>query len=301
MEQVKKVEEMNYFELLALLGIGSSHPGGFPATKQNLGILHIKPEEYVLDAGCGSGLTACYLAKNSGCKIIGIDINPQMIDKACLRAEKEGVSQLTEFKVADVYNLPYANDFFDLIIAESITVFLDKVKVYREFYRVLKPEGRVADLEMVLLHELPSNLKRQMKDCFGPGTDPLFFEEWLNALKEAGFQDVEIKNPQTLTNKANIIMNELKNDWLLIKDLANKVTSTPGLLARLQKNAGFMKNNQGYFGFGLVCGRKPTPPLPEKLGFKERVWGILLRLAVKMPLVLNNLKYEYNVNGHNNV
>ncbi|MDD2234439.1 MAG: methyltransferase domain-containing protein [Desulfitobacteriaceae bacterium] len=296
MEQVKKVEEMNYFELIAWLGIGSSHPGGFPATRQNLNILQVKPEEYILDAGCGSGLTACYLAKNSGCRIIGIDINSQMIDKARLRAEQEGVAHLTEFKVADVYNLPYANDFFDLIIAESITVFLDKVKVYREFYRVLKPKGRVADLEMVLLHELPSNLRRQMKDCFGPGTDPLFFEEWLNVLKEAGFQDAEIKNPQALTNKANIIMNELKNDWLLIKDLANKITSTPGLLTRLQKNAGFMKRNLGYFGFGLICGRKPTQTFPEKLGFKERVWKILLRLATRLTLRLKNLKHEYNLN-----
>jgi ubiquinone/menaquinone biosynthesis C-methylase UbiE len=272
------VEEMNYFELLAWLGIGSSHPGGFPATKQNLDILQVNSDEYVLDAGCGSGLTACYLAKNTGCKIIGVDINSQMIDKACLRAEKEGVSHLTEFKVADVYNLPFANDFFDLVIAESITVFLDKVKVYREFYRVLKPEGRVADLEMALLNELPANLRKQMEDCYGSGTDPLSFEEWLKALKEAGFRDTEIKNAQALTNKANIIMNELKKDWLLLKDLANKVGGTPGLLARLQKNAGFMKKNQGYFGFGLVCGRKPTPPVPEKLGFKGRVREILLRL-----------------------
>lgn len=288
MGQVKKVEEMNYFELLAWLGIGSSHPGGFPATKQNLDILQVKPEEYVLDAGCGSGLTACYLAKNSGCKIIGVDLNSQMIDKACLRAEKEGVSHLTEFKVADVYNLPFADDFFDLVIAESITVFLDKVKVYQEFHRVLKPEGRVADLEMALLHELPANLRRQMEECFGTGTDPLFFEEWLNALKEAGFQDTEIRNPQALTNKANIIMNELKKDWLLVKDLANKVANTPGLLTRLQKNAGFMKKNLGYFGFGLVYGRKPTPPVPIQSGFKERVQQVLSQLAAKMALVLNN-------------
>ncbi len=252
MGYVKKVEEMNYFELLAWLGIGSSHPGGFPATKQNLDILQVKPEEYVLDAGCGSGLTACYLAKSTGCKIMGVDINSQMIDKACLRAEKEGVSHLTEFKVGDVYKLPFANDFFDLVIAESITVFLDKGKVYREFYRVLKPEGRVADLEMALLHELPSGLRRQMEECFGKGTNPLGFEEWLNALKEAGFQDIEIKNAQALANKTNMIMNELKKDWLLVKDLANKVAGTPGLIARLQKNAGFMKKNRGYFGFGLI-------------------------------------------------
>ncbi|MDR3584610.1 MAG: methyltransferase domain-containing protein [Desulfosporosinus sp.] len=272
----KRVEEMNYFELIAWLGIGSSHPGGFPATKQNLEAMQVKPEEYVLDAGCGSGLTACHLAKTIGCKIMGIDISSQMVEKACLRAEKEGVSHLVEFRVADAYNLPFAANHFDLVVAESITVFLDKVKLYQEFYRVLKPEGRVADLEMALLRELPVNLRRQMEACFGSGTNPLPFEEWLNALTLAGFQDVDIKNPQPLRSNGNVIMNELKKDWLLVIDLTDKVRKQPGLLARLQKNAGFMKRNQGYFGFGLVYGRKPTP-VPEKLDFKGWVRKVLFR------------------------
>lgn len=272
--EIKRVEEMNYFELLAWLGIGSSHPGGFPATKQNLDAIQIKPEEVVLDAGCGSGLTACHLAKTIGCKIIGIDINPQMIEKASQRAEKEGVPHLVAFQVADVNHLPFPDNHFDWVMAESITVFLDKVKVYREFYRVLKPEGRVADLEMALLGELPTPIRSQLEDCFGSGTNPLSFEEWLKALAEAGFQDVDIKNPQPLKNKSNVIMHELKKDWLLVKDLTNKVATQPGLLARLQKNAGFMKRNQGYFGFGLVYGRKPTPP---KLSFKDWVWQLLFR------------------------
>lgn len=56
MRETNKVEDMNYFDFLAWLGMGSSHPGGFPATKQTLDTVQIKPEEYVLDAGCGSGL-----------------------------------------------------------------------------------------------------------------------------------------------------------------------------------------------------------------------------------------------------
>ncbi|EGW36186.1 class I SAM-dependent methyltransferase [Desulfosporosinus sp. OT] len=270
----KRVEDMNYFELLAWLGIGSSHPGGFPATKQNLDALQIKPDEYVLDAGCGSGLTACYLAKSIGCKIMGVDISSQMIEKAGLRAEKEGVSHLVEFKVADVCNLPFPSNHFDMVMAESITVFLDKVKVYQEFYRVLKPEGRVADLEMALLRELPANLRRQMEECFGPSTNPLPFEEWLDAISQAGFLDVDIKNPQPLRTKGNSIMNELKKDWVLVKDLTDKVRKQPGLLARLQRNAGFIKKNQGYFGYGLVCGRKPVP---EKLSFKGWLLKVLFR------------------------
>ena len=269
MEESKKVEDMNYFELLAWLGIGSSHPGGFPATKQNLDVIQVKSEEYVLDAGCGSGLTACHLAKTVGCKIMGIDINPQMVEKAALRAEKEGVSHLVEFRVADVQALPFTKNCFDVVIAESVTVFLDKVKVYREFYRVLKPEGRVADLEMALLRDLPANLRRQLEECFGSGTNPLPFEEWLDTLTQAGFEEVDIKNAQPLRNRGNIIINELKKDWLLIRSLTEKVSRQPGLVPRLQKNAAFMKRYQGYFGFGLVYGRKPTPP--QRMGFKEWV------------------------------
>ena len=274
----KRVEEMNYFELIAWLGIGSSHPGGFPATKQNLDVLQVNPEDYVLDAGCGSGLTACYLAKIVGCRIIGVDINSQMIEKARLRAEKEGVSHLVDFRVSNVYELPFNDNLFDYVIAESITVFLDKVKVYQEFYRVLKPEGRVADLEMALLKELPSGLRRQMEECFGIGTNPLSFEEWYNALTQAGFLDVEIKNPQALKDNSNIVMNELKKDWLLVKDLLNKVRRQPRLVNRLQKNAGFMKRNRSYFGFGLIYGRKPTP---KKLGFKDWLRQVLLRRKAK--------------------
>lgn len=238
--------------------------------------MQVKTEEYVLDAGCGSGLTACYLAKTIGCKIVGVDISPQMVEKACLRAEKERVSHLVEFRQADVNNLAFANNQFDLVIAESITVFLDKVKVYQEFYRVLKPEGRVADLEMVLLAELPAHLRMQMEACFGSGTNPLSPEEWPDALTQAGFQDVVIKNPQRMKNNGNVIMNELKKDWVLVKGLTEKAAYLPSLITRLQKNAGFMKRNRGYFGFGLMCGRKPTPPTPaKKVGFKDWVNQLL--------------------------
>lgn len=272
-DETKRVEDMNYFELLAWLGIGSSHPGGFPATKLNLQTIQIKPEEYVLDAGCGSGLTACHLAKTTGCRIIGIDINSQMIEKATQRAEKDEVSHLVEFRVADVTHLPFRENIFDWVIAESITVFLDKVQVYREFFRVLKPEGQVADLEMALLHELSSPLKHHLAECFGPSTDPLSFEGWREAMTQAGFEGVEIKNPQPLRSNGNLIAGELKKDWLLVKDLADKVRKQPMLIPRLQKNASFTRMAQGYFGFGLIYGRKPTPPaLPISRQFNFKHW-----------------------------
>ncbi|KLU64205.1 demethylrebeccamycin-D-glucose O-methyltransferase [Desulfosporosinus acididurans] len=275
----KRVEEMNYFELIAWLGIGSSHPGGFPATRQNLLSLQLKAEDYVLDAGCGSGLTACHTAKIVGCKIVGIDVNPIMIEKAKKRAEKEGVSHLVTFEIADVYHLPYQDNSFDVIMAESITVFLKKAEVYQELYRVLKPHGRVADLEMILIKELPLPIRKQMEDCFGSSTNPLLYEEWINTLADAGFEEVCIENPQPMRSNSNTILSELKKDWLLLKDLPLKIKNQPGLYKRLQRNANFMKKNLYYFGFGLITGRKPEPK--PKPSLKEGIRQWFLRLFHK--------------------
>lgn len=264
-ENPKSIQEMNYFELLAWLGIGSSHPGGFPATLKNLESISITEEHLVLDAGCGSGLTACHLAKTRGCKIIGIDINGEMIEKARQRAEHEGVAHLASFQVADVNKLPFSDNHFDWVICESITVFLDKEKVYQELFRVIKPEGSVADLEMAILHPLPPQIRSQMEAYYGQGTNPLPLEEWEEVLTKAGFNHVEIRNAQALQNtNSNLIFNELKKDWVLVKDLVQKVANNPGLYTRLQQNANFMKRYKGYFGYGLIYGQKPTPPEPPK-------------------------------------
>lgn len=267
MAENKKVEEMSYFELLAWLGIGSSHPGGFAATKQNLAAMPVKRDEQVLEAGCGSGLTACYLAQTTGARITGIDLNPLMIEKARLRAQKEGVVPRTQFRCADIYALPFPDNVFDWVIAESVTIFLDKSKAFRELYRVLKPGGRIADLEMILRQELPLPLAEQLQVYYGRGTDPLSPAKWRQALAGAGFDEVGIHNFQprlTADSPASI-----QKDWLLFADLQTKIQRNPGLIPRLEKIAAFMQAHQGYFGFGLLYGRKPLaagakPELEER-------------------------------------
>lgn len=258
MNETVNIENMNYFDFLGWLGIGSSHPGGFQSTKFTLATLEINTPDYVLDAGCGSGLTACHLAKTTGTKIVGIDINPLMIEKACLRAEQEGVAHLAQFKLADIYSLPFEDNLFDWVITESVTIFLDKFKAYSEIYRVLKPQGQVADLEMIKLKELPSDIETQMKDCFGADTEPLSIEEWCGILSKVGFIHVEIKNKRLLkTGFLGIDINKIKEDWLLLRDLRHKIINHPVILQRLKKNAVFIKKNRKFYGFGLFYGQKP--------------------------------------------
>ncbi len=258
MKETVNIENMNYFDLLGWLDIGSAHPGGFQSTKFTLATLKVNIPDYVLDTGCGSGLTACHLAKTTGTKIVGIDINPLMIEKARLRAEQEGVAHLVEFKLADIYSLPFEDNIFDWIITESATIFLDKFKAYSEIYRVLKPQGQIADLEMIKLKEFPSDIGTQMIDCFGPDTEPLSIEEWCGILSKVGFIHVEFKNKKLIkTGFLGIDINKIKEDWLLLRALRHKIIDHPEILQRLKKNAVFIKKNREFFGFGLFYGQKP--------------------------------------------
>jgi len=95
-----------------------------------------------IDLGCGTGQLDVVLARMSELEVIGLDIDPGMIEIARKRVEKEGLSERVRFVVGDVQKLPFADRSADLIISRGSLVFWqDKVAALREVHRVLKPEG----------------------------------------------------------------------------------------------------------------------------------------------------------------
>ena len=98
-------------------------------------------DKIMLDAGCGAGhwsIAGSFLNKN----VYGIDLTPKYLDYA--RALKKGLlRQNLELAEGRIENLPYKDDFFDYVICYSVWMFTDKNKTLEEFYRVLKPDGRL--------------------------------------------------------------------------------------------------------------------------------------------------------------
>jgi len=72
--------------------------------------------------------------------VTGIDISEVMLAQATKRAEKERVSDQVEFRLSDVYELPFEDDHFDAALVESVLTPLpgNKVDALKEFYRVIK-------------------------------------------------------------------------------------------------------------------------------------------------------------------
>ena len=168
----------------ANLGLGCGNPTAFA---------ELKPGDIVLDLGSGAGFD-CFLAAQrvgSSGKVIGVDMTPEMIEKAQANARKYGYLNV-EFRYGDIEALPVDDSSVDVIISNCvINLAPDKEKVFREAFRVLKPEGRMYVSDMVLLAELPEDLKNDIDLLAGCVAGAILKEEYLRLLKKAGFS-VEI-------------------------------------------------------------------------------------------------------------
>jgi SAM-dependent methyltransferase len=169
--------------MLAKLGIGNAHPGGFGETIEQLKKYPIDKGKKVLEVGCGTGRTACYLAEQ-GCDVTAIDIRPEMINKAKIRAEKQGTQ--VKFLIGDVCQLPFDANSFDVVMVESVTNFADAQKAVSEYYRVLKPEGKLYDREVIKVKDMTPGIHRAL--CSFYGVSKIYkLEEWQDLLESNKF------------------------------------------------------------------------------------------------------------------
>jgi ubiquinone/menaquinone biosynthesis C-methylase UbiE len=173
----------------------------------------LKEGEVVLDLGSGSGLD-CFLASkrvgDSG-RVIGVDMTPEMIDAARENARK-GNYKNVEFRLGEIENLPVADGSVDVVISNCvINLSPNKNRVFEEAFRVLKPGGRLIISDLVLLSELPPAIKENADAYVSCISGAVKKEEYLNLIKQAGFQDVKVIE-ETIFPLENIISDpEAKN------------------------------------------------------------------------------------------
>ena len=146
----------SFLDQQARIGI-SVHLGGRPATRRLLALCHVASAHEVLDIGCGIGVGPAYIARTYGCRVVGVDRSARMIDWARRRAREVGVDDRVRLVVADVLDLSFQDDRFDVVIAESVLAFVvDKERALAEMIRVTKPGGYVGLNEGFLLTDAPS-------------------------------------------------------------------------------------------------------------------------------------------------
>ena len=178
-------EELKAVPEGANLGLGCGNP---------VALASLREGETVLDLGAGGGFD-CFLAANKvgeGGMVIGVDMTSEMIEKARENARKNSYGNV-EFRLGEIENLPVADNSVDVIISNCvINLSPDKSRVFSEAFRVLKPGGRLMISDMVLLKELPDFIKNSIEAYIGCLSGAIMRDEYLGAIKVAGFQEVGI-------------------------------------------------------------------------------------------------------------
>jgi tocopherol O-methyltransferase len=105
--------------------------------------IKITKDDYVLDAGCGVGGNAVWLAQKFGCRVVGVSIVPEQVETAKRRAKKAGVQDLCEFLLMDYMDLQFPDETFSVVMGlESICYADPKNEFINGAYKVLKAGGR---------------------------------------------------------------------------------------------------------------------------------------------------------------
>ena len=169
----------------ANLGLGCGNPTALAG---------LKPGETVLDLGSGAGIDCFLAAKKVGPsgRVIGVDMTPDMIDRARENARKSGVANV-EFRLGEIENLPVADNTVNVIISNCvINLSTDKPSVFREAYRVLKPGGRLAISDVVATAELPAHIRNDLTLYSACAAGAAYISDLERWLAEAGFAEIKI-------------------------------------------------------------------------------------------------------------
>jgi arsenite methyltransferase len=154
----------------------------------------LQPGQTVLDLGSGGGLD-CFLAGKkvgeSG-HVIGVDMTPEMLEKARASAKRMGVSNV-EFRQGFLEDLPVDDDSIDVVISNCvINLSPDKVKVFNEVFRVLRPGGKLAVSDIVTDGPLPDAIKQSLSMWAGCVAGAVDAKDYIAMMEAAGFTDVAI-------------------------------------------------------------------------------------------------------------
>ena len=199
------------------LGLGCGLPTQFAK---------IKKGDVVIDLGSGAGNDAFIARHETGDtgKVIGIDFTPAMIERARNNAEMKGFNNV-EFRQGDIENIPVTANAADVIVSNCVLNLVpNKDGVFKEIFRVLKPDGHFSISDIVLVGELPANIKNTAEMYAGCVAGAIQKDEYLQLIEANGFKNITIQK-----DKAIIIPDDILSNYLSSEQVASFKQSGIGI------------------------------------------------------------------------
>ena len=188
----EEVEAVDPYMLMAVLGKRVIHPGGKPSSEELFQRADFASGQRVLDVGCGVGTTAIEVARRYEARVTAVDISPIMLERARSNVAAARLEDKVTVESDDILDLRFPDGAFDRVIAEAVTMFVNRPRAARELVRVCRPGGRVLATELSW-RKPPTAEARQIflgELCPGMNFDTL--EDWVRIYEEAGLDNVQV-------------------------------------------------------------------------------------------------------------
>lgn len=236
------------------LGIETLHPGGLDVTRQLAEMANVSKDTEVLDVASGTGESACFIAKEFGCRIEGVDLSQDMVDRAARKARERGLDN-ARFTSGDATHLPFEDNRFDVVISECTICFLAQEEMMREMVRVAKPGGRVGIHDLAWKEDAPQEIKDKLARL--EDERPQTLAGWKTLFENAGLQNVTAADRSDVipgwmkeSRKQMGLSGQAKAFWKIITN-----AGPAGLIRLFQSESVFASPHLGY---GIVVGTKPS-------------------------------------------
>jgi tocopherol O-methyltransferase len=187
----------------------------------------LRPNQLVLDAGCGVGGLAFYLVQTFGVYVIGITICQRHVDMATQLAKERSLNHKVEFRLLDFMNLDFEDESFDFVFnQESFCYALNKKNYLKGVYRVLRPGGRWQAVDGFKSYKRLTEEQEALHRTAQHGwkIPPLPSVQAIrSALSRIGFEDIRVRNLSEMAYPSAFIA---IRDSVLNKEKSNTAISS---------------------------------------------------------------------------
>jgi len=248
-----EIESLDPYNLFAVLGKRVIHPGGKHSTEQLFEAAQLQPGESVLDVGCGVGTTAIEAARRFGAQVTAIDIADIMVERTQANVRAAGLKEHVRVAKGDILALDHPDASFDCVIAEAVTMFVDRAKAISELVRVCKPGGRVLATEFFWRTPPTPEAHSVFLTEVCPGMQVDNRDDWVRLYESQGLSGVEVTTgPFEMMTMRGVLADEGFNT---LRVGANAV-SRPVYLKRIRWLMPRMSRAAPYLGYIAIVGKK---------------------------------------------
>jgi len=243
------------YRFMAVIGKRVIHPGGRASTESLLAHAGITEASRVLDVGCGVATTAIEIARRHGARVTAVDISPVMLERAGANVRAAGMESRVTVATGDILDLDFADGSFDVVIAEAVTMFVDRRRAAAELARVAMPGGRVLATEFFWRRPPTEEARGVFLGQACPGLEFDTVEDWMGIYGGAGLVDLNTETgPFEMMTPSGFLHDEGLAHSL---GIMGRVAARPAHVRKMLWLMPRMARAVPYLGYIVVAATKP--------------------------------------------